>query len=211
MPMVLSKCCRMMPYLQKITKLRYWILHIMERFTLSLGKLAAILTGIIATLVVLPLALADENMRLGEDYYGNNIDAAILEANQNKRTVNYTNKYWYNRTTSKSFQLPNLAKDELEKESLPGALGATAAGGENVSASLDPTENDQMGLVQKSNSQSQDQQITNNTNRSTNTSNPLIEPTPIPIADISAIHTRGDRVSTRDIHASSILISTPRP
>jgi hypothetical protein len=183
----------------------------MERFTLRLGKIAAILTGLIATLVVLPFALADDSERLGEDYYGNNIDAAILEANQNKRTVNYTNKYWYNRTTSKSFELPNLAKDELEKENLPGALGATAAGNVNTAASLDPTENDQMGLVQKSNAQSQEQQRTSNANRSTNTSNPVIDLQPAPIADISYTHPRGDMVSTQDIRASTILISTPKP
>ena len=90
----------------------------MERISSNLGKVVALFTGIVATFAILTFALTQDNPHMGEDYYGNDINAAILEANQNKRTVNYINKYWYNRTTSKSFELPIMKKDELEKENL---------------------------------------------------------------------------------------------
>jgi len=183
----------------------------MERISSNLRKVVALLTGIVATLILLPFALAEDNPRMGEDYYGNDINAAILEADQNKRTVNYTNKYWYNRTTSKSFELPNMAKDELEKENLPGALGATAAGGEINTTSLDLAESEQVSIIQKNNTDSQQQQRSQSTNTPSAGVNVVIEQESIPVANISYTFPRGDMVTTQDIRSSTILISTPRP
>ncbi len=176
----------------------------MERFKLSLGKVVAVL----APVIILPFALAEDSPRMGEDYYGNNIDAAILEANQNKRTVNYTNKYWYNRTTSKSFVLPNMAKEELEKENLPGALGATAAGGES---SVSLAGSDQVNIIEKNNSDSQQQQQSQVTNTINTPVEATIETPPHKIQNITYTFPRGDMVSTQGISSSTILISTPRP
>ena len=183
----------------------------MERIASNFRKVVALIIGVVATLVILPFALAEDNPRMGEDYYRNDINAAILEANQNKRTVNYTNKYWYNRTTSRSFELPNMAKDELEKENLPGALGATAAGGEINTTSLDLAESEQVNIIQKNNSDSQRQQYSQATNTPSVTVNVVIEPEPIPVANISYTFPRGDMVTTQDIRSDTILISTPRP
>ncbi len=97
----------------------------MERFLIRIGKLIAVL----ATFTVLPFTLAQDSIYMGEDYYGNNIDGAILEAKQNIRQLDYLQLYWYNRTTVRSFPLPKMKKDAMEKESLEGALGATASGG----------------------------------------------------------------------------------
>ena len=80
----------------------------------NLIKVIALLTPI----VILPFALADEMQAVGEDYYGNDIHAAILDAN----------RYWYNRTTERSFALPKLPSKDLEATSLEGAIGVTAAG-----------------------------------------------------------------------------------
>lgn len=101
----------------------------MKPFALTTCKVIAVLAPII---LVLPFALAEEPAgRMGEDYYGTDISAAILEANQNPRKLNYDNQFWYNRSTSKSFELPNMGSEEMEKERLEGALGATAAGEKN--------------------------------------------------------------------------------
>lgn len=96
----------------------------MDSQKVNFVKLIALLTPI----VILPFALADEALTVGEDYYGNDIEAAIHEANQNERKVDYANRYWYNRTTEKSFALPKLPSSDLEATSLEGALGTTAAG-----------------------------------------------------------------------------------
>ncbi len=179
----------------------------MERFKLSLGKVVAVL----APVIILPFALAEESPRMGEDYYGNNIDAAILEADQNKRTVNYTNKYWYNRTTSKSFVLPDMAPDELEKENLPGALGATAAGGENLESGANLAGSDQVNIIEKNNSDSQQQQQSQVTSAIKTPVEVTIDTPPLTIENITYTFPRGDMVSTHGISSSTVLISTPRP
>lgn len=101
----------------------------MKPFALTTCKVIAVLAPIVT---ILPFALAEEPAgRIGEDYYGTDISAAILEANQNPRKLNYDNQFWYNRSTSKSFELPDMGSEDMEKERLEGALGATAAGERN--------------------------------------------------------------------------------
>lgn len=101
----------------------------MKPFALTTCKVIAVLAPIVT---ILPFALAEEPAgRIGEDYYGTDISAAILEANQNPRKLNYDNQFWYNRSTSESFELPDMGSEDMEKERLEGALGATAAGERN--------------------------------------------------------------------------------
>jgi len=71
----------------------------MERNYSGYCKLIAVL----APLFILPFALAEEGIQIGEDYYGNDINAAVLEAEQNTRKLDYSHTYWYNRSTSESF------------------------------------------------------------------------------------------------------------
>lgn len=98
----------------------------MKRNALTLCKVIAVLAPVVT---ILPFALAEEPVgRVGEDYYGNDINAAILEANQNPRQLNYSTQYWYKRSTSQSFELPKMPANEMEKERLEGALSATASG-----------------------------------------------------------------------------------
>jgi len=175
----------------------------MDRFFFISRKLLLILAPIC---LVLPIVFAEDSIRMGEDYYGNDIDAAISEAKQNNRKVNYSNRYWYNRTTSKSFDLPKLGSKELEKERLEGALQPTAAGKINTTNTV-PDE-DQTLVVQKNLELNEQENQTGN-----------IEAAPIEVAprniyispDISHVFSRGDKVSTSGIINTGTVTSTPRP
>jgi len=175
----------------------------MERPKLSLGKVIAVLVPIC---FLLPIALAENYIPMGEEYYENDIDAAIREAQRNDRKGNYQNKYWYNRTTSKSFQLPDLPANDLEKARLEGALGPTAAG-EAVSQSNDEDENaillleDLKRLGDKDNTQEPN-------------SRPRSEPTKPSSTTFQGIRVefpRGEVVTTEGVTTSGTVTSTPRP
>lgn len=129
----------------------------MKPFALTTCKVIAVLAPIVT---ILPFALAEEPAgRIGEDYYGTDISAAILEANQNPRKLNYDNQFWYNRSTSKSFELPDMGSDDMEKERLEGALGATAAGEKN------PANPELPGEKQAQSEQTRIKQNENNNNK----------------------------------------------
>lgn len=68
-------------------------------------------------------AQANEN-----DYYSNDLDAAVKNAEDSPSNMKYVGNRWYNRTTSKSFDFPKLMNKEMSTEVVDGALDATAAG-----------------------------------------------------------------------------------
>ena len=180
----------------------------MDRLTLKLGKVAVVLAPIF---LILPFALAEEAKYVGEDYYGNDINAAVLEANQNKRQLNYNRQHWYNRTTSKSFELNPLPGTELETERLEGALGATASGGEVNVASPDLPAEEQSEQVQKDILNNTEQMNSNDTDIVSAGENQI---TPnAPSATFNTYHEfpRGDIVTTKDTVSYGNIISTPRP
>ena len=178
----------------------------MDRLTLKLGKVAVVLAPIF---LILPFALAEEAKYVGEDYYGNDINAAVLEANQNKRQLNYNRQHWYNRTTSKSFELDPLPGTELETERLEGALGATAAGGEANIASPDLPAKEQSEQIQKDILQSS---VTNVDSTAINTNQETtFEPVTFPTLKSSHQFPRGDVVTTTGVLTTGTVISTPRP
>jgi hypothetical protein len=84
---------------------------------------------LIATLAVLTggllhvFAQANEN-----DYYSNDLDAAVKNAEERPSNMKYVGNRWYNRTTSKSFDFPKLMNKEMSTEIVDGALDATASG-----------------------------------------------------------------------------------
>jgi len=174
----------------------------MERYFKKSGKILLVL----APITLLSYALAEESIRMGEDYYGNDINAAILEAKQNDRKVNYSNRYWYNRTTSQSFDLPKLTSDALEKERLEGALQPTAAGKVKTPDAV-PDEEQTQTL----------QQNLELTKQESNTLTPLqSQQTPTQnsvkfVPEISHTFPRGDSVTTRGMVTSGTITSTPRP
>jgi hypothetical protein len=177
----------------------------MDRITL--GKIAIVLSPL---LIALPFVFAEEAKYVGEDYYGNDINAAVSEATQNKRQVNYKLKYWYNRTTSKSFDLNPLEKDELEIERLEGALGATAAGGaKNVADPDFPAENHSEQIQRGFLASQRYSESTTINDSEKNLS--IINSAPLPIVRLRHEHSKGDIVTTNNIISNGTVTSTPRP
>jgi hypothetical protein len=176
----------------------------MDRLTLKLGKVAILLAPLF---LILPFALAEEAKYVGEDYYGNDINAAVMEADQNKRQLNYNKQHWFNRSTSKSFELPQLEGTELEQERLEGALGATAAGGTKLASPELPSK-EQAERIQKDNLQDNTQQAST-INLPSNQSLGNIE-NKLPTNTYHEF-SRGDIVTTNGALSNGSIISTPRP
>ncbi len=175
----------------------------MERFSSHFYKIIALL----APIILLPFALADESIPIGEDYYGNDIDAAITEAKQSKRKGNYDNRYWYNRTTSESFALPKMQADALEKERLEGALGVTQAGEQN-----DPdqksVENEQAIASQQDNVNTQKNTVQQSSRfQPINTPSIIIRQLP---SATSHQHAQG-KITTQGVMSVGTITSTARP
>jgi len=63
-----------------------------------------------------------------EAYYSTEIDDAVAHAKRNPVDNRYVGARWYNRTTSRSFDLPKLLNTEMDQQMIEGAVGATAAG-----------------------------------------------------------------------------------
>lgn len=179
----------------------------MDRLFRIAGKAALLFSPI---LFILPFVTAEEAKYVGEDYYGNDINAAVLEANENKRELNYNRQHWYKRTTSKSFKLNPLEKNELEKERLEGALGATASGGQTNVASPELPSKKQSEQIQKDFLQnSTDSDSTVLTNDAVSKFVP--ETIPAPSSVISHQFPRGDKVTTSGVLSTGTVISNPRP
>lgn len=178
----------------------------MDRLTLKIGKVAVVLAPIF---LILPFALAEDAKYVGEDYYGNDINAAVLEANQNKRQLNYNRQHWYNRTTSKSFELDPLPGTELETERLEGALGATAAGGETNVASPDLPAEEQSEQIQKDILQKTISTVGPSTINSNQDA--TFEPVTFPSLKSSHQFPRGDVVTTTGVLTTGTVTSTPIP
>lgn len=176
----------------------------MEWLKSTSGKVVAVLAPLI---IALPIALAEEVKYVGEDYYGNDINAAVLEASQNKRQINHTHRNWYNRTTSRSFGLPPLEQEALESERLEGALTSTASGDEKNPATPELPAEEQSEIIQK------DDLISDNRPSIIVTSDPIqsiqAEYSKI-IPTIKASHMIGDTEAS-NVSSVNNIISTPRP
>jgi len=146
---------------------------------------------------------ANENIKMGEEYFGSDMNAAIEEAKTNKRKVNYNNKNWYNRTTSKSFALPPLKANELKNTQLEGALQPTAAGSSIANNQKSDFLIDPLNIDRNQNETSD--QTVKETQPSINIESSSYIP------DIKFEFTRGDRVETYDIISNGTITSTPRP
>jgi hypothetical protein len=188
----------------KNNKITVWNFSLMEWLKSSTGKIVAVLAPIV---LALPIALAEEAKYVGEDYYGNDINAAVLEASQNKRQINHTHKNWYNRTTSRSFGLPPLQASDLEEERLEGALSATASGPERNPANPELPSEEQSEIIQK-------EDLTQDTQ-----SPQTVSIRPVQsiqgeyvkvIPSIQGSHQIGD-TSANTVSSQSIIVSTPRP
>jgi hypothetical protein len=178
---------------------------IMDR--LNFVKIVITLTLLI---LVLPFALADNVKNMGEEYYGNDINAAVLEARQNNRELNSNRQHWYNRTTAKSFNIPPLEKTELEIERLEGALGKTAAGEKNNNTDPEFPAEDQTRQIQKDFLTGDTD--SNNTSATILTGSNSIETNiTLPTFELKHAFPRGDIVTTNGIISNGTVTSTARP
>jgi len=179
----------------------------MERNYSGYCKLIAVL----APLFILPFALAEEGIQIGEDYYGNDINAAVLEAEQNTRKLDYSHTYWYNRSTSESFNLPSMEFGDLEETNLEGALGSTAAGGDVNINTKNIAGNERITTIEQDNKNSELLQSTQPAIVQLKDTDVTPEPFNL-ILERSVHHfPNGDTVTTEGVYSGSVLISTPRP
>ena len=76
-----------------------------------------------------------------DDYYSDDLEAAVTEAKQRTHHYDYSNTLRYNRTTSQSIEIPRLQNQDLAYTAIETpALAPTAASAEslNVEQSADP-------------------------------------------------------------------------
>jgi hypothetical protein len=74
-------------------------------------------------------ATGAELQKLNDDYYSEDLDAAVNEARARTHHYDYSNSLRYERTTSQSILFPRLQNDELESTVIETpSLGATSAG-----------------------------------------------------------------------------------
>lgn len=146
----------------------------------------------------------------GDDYYKNDIDAAIREARENPRTQHFSAKQWYERTTAESFEFPPLMGNEMDATVVEGGIGATAAG-ENKNLTELPEKSQ---LQQINNEQAQnDQNLRTKINASTNPQQPEAQTSGYRVDVNSSFYTfpGGDSVSTSGIYSDGTLTSNKRP
>lgn len=60
------------------------------------------------------------------DYYSNDLDDAVKNAQSSASSSQYVGERWYNRTTSKSFNFPKLMNTEMSTKAIHDALDSTA-------------------------------------------------------------------------------------
>lgn len=149
---------------------------------------------------------------MGEDYYQNDIDSAVREAERNRRSkqFDYSNRYWYNRTTAKSFELPQLDSEDLEETSLEGAINPTAAGEANI-AQPDLPENEQADLVQDEIEVTDQQQKVDQPQQAAQPIAAPIQIGPVLVIDEIEHHfPQGRTVNVQGVYSAGTLTSTPR-
>ena len=156
----------------------------------------------------------DQHVRIDEDYYQNDIDSAVREAERNRRNNNfdYSNRYWYNRTTAESFELPQMGSSDMEDARLEGALNPSAAGGQSDVAQPDLPNDEQADLVQTGIESEEQQQITNQQSQLTQPLANIPSTTGPTLVVEQNQHTfpRGDTVNIQSVYSSGSLTSTPR-
>lgn len=175
------------------------------------------LTGVLVagTLMIVTFSASDaedQRVRMDEDYYQNDIDSAVREAERNRRSksFDYSNRYWYNRTTAESFELPQLGSDDLDDTMLEGAIGSTAAGEANI-AQPDLPENEQADLVQDKMEVADQQEKVDQPSQALRPIEPPAQIGPVLVVDeIEHRFPQGETVNIQGVWSSGSLTSTPR-
>lgn len=98
---------------------------------------SSILLCALATLVIADASYPSDK----DDYYSDDLEAAVTEAKQRTHHYDYSNTLRYNRTTSQSIEIPRLQNQDLAYTAIETpALAPTASSAEslNVEQSADP-------------------------------------------------------------------------
>ncbi|MCP5326309.1 MAG: hypothetical protein H7A09_08280 [Oceanospirillaceae bacterium] len=146
----------------------------------------------------------------GNDYYKNDIDAAIREARENPRAQHFSARQWYERTTAESFEFPPLMGSEMEAAVVEGGIGASAAGDNKNTGEL--SEKNQVEQVNNEQAQN-DQNIRTKINTSVNPQQPEAQTSGYRVDVNSSFYTfpGGDSVSTSGIYSDGTFTSNKRP
>lgn len=148
----------------------------------------------------------DEAYRVSDDYYKNDIDAAIHDAKQNPPTFNYANKIWHKRTTAESFEFPPLVSSEMEATRLEGGINASAAG-----AAAKNTDINNIHASQISAEQQNEQELRARATNNDTLPEVRAQDFKLDVNSGSSTFSGGASVSTSGIYSGSTLISSPRP
>jgi hypothetical protein len=73
-----------------------------------------------------------------DDYYSDDLEAAVTEAKQRTHHYDYSNTLRYNRTTSQSIEIPRLQNPDLAYTAIETPALAASAESLNIEQSVDP-------------------------------------------------------------------------
>ncbi len=106
-------------------------------------------TACISLLSVVLLFPVPDAQASNESYYSSDLDDAVDAARRNPVNSTYVGARWYNRTTSRSFNLPPMLNTEMDEEVIEGAMGPTAAGEAAVAEAQQPARDAALGRQSK--------------------------------------------------------------
>ena len=110
--------------------------------TMRLSLTAVLLTVIACQASAGGKSATPEDFRKAQDdYYANDLDAAISEARERTHHYDYSSEFRYERTTSQSIRFSRMLNTELEQQRIETAsLAPTSAGSHPESSSPDSIE-----------------------------------------------------------------------
>lgn len=145
-----------------------------------------------------------------EAYYSTELDDAVNAARRNPVNTSYVGSRWYNRTTSRSFNLPPMLNTEMDQQVIEGAMGPTAAGTAAAAEALQPARDAALGRQSKGDAL--DDSVSDTRKRKNQKGDDdSAEPVEI-IEDVYIRESRSANSAARDVRANSVTIrATSRP
>lgn len=89
-------------------------------------------------------ATSEDFRKAQDDYYANDLDAAINEARERTHHYDYSSEFRYERTTSQSIRFSRMLNNELEQQRIETAsLAPTSAGNTTETGQIDAADSTQ--------------------------------------------------------------------
>ncbi|SIS84545.1 MAG: hypothetical protein C9355_14660 [Thalassolituus maritimus] len=89
-------------------------------------------------------ATSEDFRKAQDDYYANDLDAAINEARERTHHYDYSSEFRYERTTSQSIRFSRMLNNELEQQRIETAsLAPTSAGNTPETGQIDAADSTQ--------------------------------------------------------------------